>query len=276
MLNPQGGVIDDLITYHMADNWFRTVVNAGTTEKDVAWLSENARRFDVEITPRRDQCIIAVQGPHAREKLAGLLSDSHAQVKVMALKPFEAADLGFAFVGRTGYTGEDGFEVIVDAKSAIDLWKQLLGEGVRPCGLGARDTLRLEAGMNLYGQDMDENTTPLESGLGWTVAWEPENRDFIGRQALERARTHGSRMMIGLLLDAPGVLRSHQKVRSITGGQGEITSGTFSPTLKRSIAMARISGDCGAQVEVEIRDKWVPARVVRYPFVRNGQIKVEL
>jgi aminomethyltransferase len=275
MLNPHGGVIDDLITYSMTDDWFRTVVNAGTTDKDVAWLREQAGRFGIEITPHRDLCIIAVQGPHAREKAASLLIDGQARNKVLALKPFEAVDLGFAFVGRTGYTGEDGFEVIVDAKSAQDLWQQLLGEGVRPCGLGARDTLRLEAGMNLYGQDMNDGTTPLESGLGWTVAWEPADRDFIGRDALERARQLGNRKMVGLLLEGQGVLRAHQAVRC-AAGEGEITSGTFSPTLKRSIALARVPKDCGDRVEVNIRDKWAPARVVKYPFVRNGQIQIEL
>ena len=279
MLNLHGGVIDDLITYGMTDDWFRTVVNAGTTDKDVAWMREHAGRFGVEITPHRELCIIAVQGPHAREKAAGLLIDGHARNKVLALKPFEAVDLGFAFVGRTGYTGEDGFEVILDAKSAQDLWQQLLGEGVRPCGLGARDTLRLEAGMCLYGQDMNDGTTPLESGLGWTVAWEPADRDFIGREALERARQHGSRKLVGLLLEGQGVLRAHQVVRCAGGeGQkeGEITSGTFSPTLKRSIALARVPKDCGDSADVNIRDKWVSARVVKYPFVRNGQVLVPL
>jgi aminomethyltransferase len=273
MLNPQGGIIDDLITYGMADAWFRTVVNAGTTEKDVAWMREQAQRFGVEVAPRRDLCIIAVQGPHAREKAANLLSDGQARHKVLALKPFEAVELGFAFVARTGYTGEDGFEVMLDGKSAQDLWQQLLNEGVRPCGLGARDTLRLEAGMCLYGQDMNEGTTPLESGLGWTVAFEPAERDFIGRQALERARQHGSRKLVGLLLEGQGVLRAHQAVRC-DAGQGEVTSGTFSPTMKRSIALARVPKDCGERVDVNIRDKWVPAKVVKYPFVRHGRILV--
>jgi aminomethyltransferase len=216
-----------------------------------------------------------VQGPHAREKTASLLSDGQARNRALALKPFEAVDLGFAFVARTGYTGEDGFEIMLDGKSAQDLWQQLLGEGVRPCGLGARDTLRLEAGMCLYGQDMNEGTTPLESGLGWTVAWEPAERDFIGREALQRARQHGGRKMAGLLLEGQGVLRAHQLLRC-PAGEGEITSGSFSPTLKRSIALARVPKDCGNTVEVNIRDKWVPARVVKYPFVRNGQIQIEL
>lgn len=275
MLNEQGGVIDDLITYGMRDDWFRTVVNASTTDKDVAWMREHAARFGVEIKPRRDLCIIAAQGPHAREKVAGLLIDGQARNKIMALKRFEAIDLGFAFVARTGYCGEDGFEIILDDKSAQDLWQQLLAEGVRPCGLGARDTLRLEAGMNLYGQDMNESTTPLESGLGWTVAWEPADRDFIGRKVLEAARKNSPRKMVGLLLEGQGVLRAHQVVRS-PNGEGEMTSGSFSPTLKRSIGLARVPKDCGEKVEVNIRDKWVTARVVKYPFVRDGQILIDL
>jgi aminomethyltransferase len=273
MLNPQGGVIDDLITYRMSDEWFRTVVNAGTSDKDLAWMREQSARFKVEINPRHKLSIIAVQGPHAREKAASLLIDGQARNKVMALKPFEAIDLGFAFVARTGYTGEDGFEIILDAKSAQDIWQLLLNEGVRPCGLGARDTLRLEAGLCLYGQDMNESTTPLESGLGWTIAWEPEDRDFIGRAALLQARAQNNRQMVGLLLEGQGVLRAHQPVRC-TAGEGEVTSGTFSPTLKRSIALARVPKACGEQVEVNVRDKWVVARVVKYPFVRNGQILV--
>ncbi len=279
MLNPQGGVIDDLIVYGMAEDWFRSVVNAGTTDKDVAWMREQSGRFEVEVSPRRDLCIIAVQGPHAREKVASQLIDGQARNKVMALKPFEAVDLGFAFVGRTGYTGEDGFEIMLDAKSAQDLWQQLLSDGVRPCGLGARDTLRLEAGMNLYGQDMTDDTTPLESGLGWSVAWVPEERDFMGKDALVRARLTGKRKMVGLLLEGQGVLRAHQLVRcgkTASAGEGEVTSGSFSPTLKRSIALARVPQECEGQVEVSIRDKWVPARVVKYPFVRNGQILIDL
>lgn len=274
MLADDAGVIDDLITYYMADDWFRTVVNAGTTDKDLAWMQKQAEGFDVQIEPRRDLCIIAVQGPNAREKVASLLMPEDAQA-VLGLKPFSAVNLETLFVGRTGYTGEDGFEIILPAGGALSLWQKLMDAGVAPCGLGARDTLRLEAGMNLYGQDMDESTHPLESGLGWTIAWEPEDRDFIGRDALERQRGSHAGKMVGLLLEGRGVLRAHQKVMT-PAGDGEVTSGTFSPTLRRSIGLARVPAECGDHVDIDIRGKSVPARVVKYPFVRNGKALIAL
>lgn len=269
LLKPDAGILDDLITYRMSDTWFRTVVNAGTTDKDVAWFRQHAIAFGVDIQPRRDLCILAVQGPKARELVATTLTDNERQ-QVFALTAFTAVDLGHCFIGRTGYTGEDGFEVILPAAAAITLWNQLLASGVTPCGLGARDTLRLEAGMNLYGSDMDESRHPLESGLGWTIAWEPSDRDFIGRKALEALRGQSANKLVGLLLQERGVLRSHLKVRS-AAGEGETTSGSFSPTTKHSIALARVPKDTGEFVEVQIRDKWLAARVVKYPFVRHGQ-----
>ncbi len=272
MLAEDGGVIDDLITYYMADDWFRTVVNAGTTDKDLAWMQQQAAGFDVSIEARRELCILAVQGPQARQKVADQLESELAQT-VMALKVFSAVDLGEAFVGRTGYTGEDGFEIVLPADAAKRLWQQLLEAGVAPCGLGARDTLRLEAGMNLYGQDMDESKHPLESGLGWTVAWEPAERDFIGRAALEAQRGASANKMVGLLLEGRGVLRAHQKVMT-SHGDGEVTSGTFSPTMRRSIGLARVPAQTGDTVEIDIRGKAVAARVVKYPFVRNGKVLV--
>ncbi|MGH8529328.1 MAG: glycine cleavage system aminomethyltransferase GcvT [Nevskiales bacterium] len=272
LLKEDAGILDDLITYHMRDDWFRTVVNAGTTTKDVAWFRQHAPAFGVEIQPHRELCIVAVQGPQAREKVAALLTATERE-QVMALVSFSAADLGHMFVGRTGYTGEDGFEVILPAAAAIELWRKLLAAGVAPCGLGARDTLRLEAGMNLYGLDMDEANHPLESGLGWTIAWEPKERDFIGRAALEKLRGKSPRKLVGLVLEERGVLRSHLKVRS-DAGAGETTSGSYSPTMKQAIALARVPAACGARVEVQIRGKWLPARVVKYPFVRNGRILV--
>lgn len=274
MLTQGGGIIDDLITYYMADDWFRTVVNAGTTDKDLAWMEKQAAGFDVQVEPRRELCILAAQGPQARLKVADQLTEEKAKV-VLDLEVFSAADLDDMFVARTGYTGEDGFEIILPAETARRLWQQLLDAGVRPCGLGARDTLRLEAGMNLYGQDMDESKHPLESGLGWTVAWEPQNRDFVGRAALEAVRGKHSYKMVGLLLEGRGVLRAHQKVMT-SAGEGEVTSGTFSPTLKRSIGLARVPDDTGDQVEIDIRGKAVAARVVKYPFVRNGKARIEL
>lgn len=275
MLNEQGRVIDDLIAYYMSDTWFRLVVNAGTTDKDIAWIEKQATNFDdVQVEPRKELCILAIQGPQAREKFCSLLDAAEAE-KVQAMKIFSAAELKDYFVGRTGYTGEDGVEVILSAEAIKLLWPRLLEAEVQPCGLGARDTLRLEAGMNLYGQDMDESRHPLESGLAWTVDFEPADRDFIGRAALELLRGNCPDKMVGLLLEGKGVLRAHQTVIS-EAGEGEITSGTFSPTLQRSIALARVPKATGEQVEVDIRGRRLPARVVKYPFVRNGQVKIDL
>jgi aminomethyltransferase len=190
-----------------------------------------------------------------------------------ALPPFNAAIVGDVMVGRTGYTGEDGFEVVVPASQVQATWKSLQRAGARPCGLGARDTLRLEAGMNLYGQDMDERVSPLDAGLAWTVDLESP-RDFVGKEAL---RAQGSRAQLaGLLLtDAGGVLRAHQKVETAKG-EGEVTSGTFSPTMSKSIALARIPQGVaiGDTVHVQVRDKRLAARVVKAPFVRNGKVLV--
>jgi aminomethyltransferase len=273
LLNPLGGVLDDLIVYFMRDDWFRIVVNAATAEKDLAWFRSLAaqRGIAVSITPRRDLAMIAVQGPHAREKVWQALPGSREVSE--ALKPFFAAETGDAFVGRTGYTGEDGFEITLPATRTAALWNALAAAGVRPCGLGARDTLRLEAGMNLYGQDMTERETPLESGLAWTVDL-ASPRDFVGKAALA---TPPQRAQVGLaLVDKGGVLRSHQKVATAKGA-GEITSGTFSPTLGRSIALARVPAGVMPEdrVEVEIRDKRLAARVVKPPFVRNGEVLVK-
>lgn len=187
------------------------------------------------------------------------------------------ATSGDIFIGRTGYTGEDGFEILLPGKDAAAMWRALLGKGVKPAGLGARDTLRLEAGMNLYGTDMDETITPLECGLEWTVAWEPATRDFIGRAALERQKNAGvKRKLVGLVLSGKGVLRNHLKVRVSGIGAGETTSGGYSPTLGKAIALARVPAATGTSCEVDIRGKWVPATVVKPPFVRNGRAVVVL
>lgn len=273
MLNPEGGVIDDLIVYYLTESHFRMVVNAGTADKDMAWMM--ARRDEiapgVEITPRRDLAMIAVQGPNARTKVWEVIADSQAQTE--NLKLFQAAFLGNYFIARTGYTGEDGFEITLPANEAADFWKALHAAGVAPAGLGARDTLRLEAGMNLYGQDMDETTSPLESGLGWTVELKSE-RDFIGKKALREKNVR--QQLFGLVLQDRGVLRSHQKVVSDGQDEGEITSGGFSPTLNQSIALARLPQEVspGDEVQVVVRDKMLKAKVVKYPFVRNGKILV--
>lgn len=276
MLNEQGGVIDDLIVYYLTDDWYRMVVNAGTTEKDLAWLEKQQGEFNLSITPRRDLAMIAVQGPNARAKALPLLS-SALQKSGAELKPFNAVADGDWFLARTGYTGEDGFEIMLPAADAPDFWRSLADAGVAPCGLGARDTLRLEAGMNLYGSDMDEETTPLEAGLTWTVAWEPEDRQFIGRDSLQEQRTDAEKKrFVGLLLTGRGVLRNHLKLFSGEVEIGEITSGGFSPTLQRSIALARVSPAIGETCEVEIRGKRVAAQVVKPPFVRNGKACINL
>ena len=278
MLNAAGGVIDDLIVYFREPGRYRLVVNAGTAEKDLAWLGHESAAFGVSVRPRSDLAMIAVQGPNARARAAALMPAADA-AKALALEGFYGTSLdtqGGAFVARTGYTGEDGFEIMLPAERVVSLWDRLLEAGVRPCGLGARDTLRLEAGMNLYGNDMDETTTPLESGLAWTVAFDV-GREFNGRPALEAQRAASvARKLVGLLLEDKGVLRSHQKVYAGAAGEGDTTSGSYSPTLERSIALARVPAATGAAVEVDIRGKRLKARVVRPPFVRHGRAQIAL
>ena len=274
MLHEGGGVVDDLIIYFMTETWFRLVVNAGCADKDLAWMESQRDQYapGLQIIPCRDLAMIAVQGPQAAEKFWAAMPGTRELTQ--RLKPFSAVLVGTMFVARTGYTGEDGFEVMLPAKAAPYFWQALLEAGVKPCGLGARDTLRLEAGMNLYGQDMDEKTTPLESGLAWTVDLQSE-RDFTGKDALLRLPVE--RQLVGLVLQERGVLRGHQKVFT-PQGEGEVTSGSFSPTLNVAIALARVPMGVavGDRVDVEIRDKRLPARVVKYPFVRNGKAMIEL
>ncbi|WP_129135165.1 glycine cleavage system aminomethyltransferase GcvT [Luteimonas sp. YGD11-2] len=274
MLDDNGGVIDDLIVYYMDDGWYRLVVNAGTRDKDLAWIGRHAEAFGVEVAERSELAIIAVQGPNARERVLGLV-DTADRDALAGLGRFAAIDVRSAqgtalFVARTGYTGEDGFEIVLEQGGAVALWDALLGAGVKPAGLGARDTLRLEAGLALYGQDMDESVTPYEVALGWTVSLD-DGRDFIGRERLERQKADGdARQLIGLVMDEKGVLRHGQRVLS-DAGDGEILSGTFSPTLGKAIAFARVpAGDAG-QVRVDIRGREVAVRTVKFPFVRDGQ-----
>ena len=276
MLNADGGVIDDLIVYFMADTAYRLVVNASTCEKDLAWIRKQATPFDVTVTERAELAMVAVQGPNARQ-LAAPLIDADYRDAALALKPFNGMQAGDVFIARTGYTGEDGFEICMPAADAPAFWTQLLAAGIAPCGLGARDTLRLEAAMNLYGSDMDESTSPLEAGLEWTVAWEPADRDFIGRAPLEKLRNSPDRQrFVGLLLEDKGVLRNHQKVVVDGIGEGEITSGGYSPTMDKSIALARVpAGDYDA-AKVEVRGKLLNVRIVKTPFVRNGQVRIEI
>jgi aminomethyltransferase len=270
MLNERGGVVDDLIVYFITEDWFRVVVNAGTRDKDIAWLKQHAGPFQVDIRPRVDLAMIAVQGPNARAKASTLIGE-HAG-RAMELKTFFGGELGQYFIARTGYTGEDGWEIMLPVPEIAEFWGRLVEAGVAPCGLGARDTLRLEAGMNLYGNDMDENVTPLESGLTWTVAFDPAERNFVGRSSLEAQRKNGvPRKLVGLVLEERGVLRGHQKVIAPGIGEGELTSGTFSPTLERSIGFARVPAATTERVQVDIRGKLLAARIVKPPFVRNGK-----
>ena len=274
MLNERGGVIDDLIVYFLTEDFFRVVVNASTRDKDLAWIEKQAQAFGVKVTERADLSMIAVQGPNAREKVLGLLG-AEARAKAGKIGKFvaveaEGPDAMKLFVARTGYTGEDGFEIIVPEADAVRLWNRLRDAGVAPAGLGARDTLRLEAGMNLYGQDMDEDVTPWEAGLAWTVSLD-EGRDFIGRAALEKQKSDGvKRALIGVIMDDKGVLRHGQRVVT-PAGDGEILSGGFSPTIGKSIAFARVPIGAENDLKADIRGKLVPVRVVKYPFVRDGQ-----
>lgn len=285
MLNENGGVIDDLIVYKLADNFYRVVINAGTRAKDLAWMRQHAVAYGVTIDERTDLVMLAIQGPNAKNKIANIISDQQqAQVQlneINQLKPFTFTYLNKnkpeLFIARTGYTGEDGFEVIFPGESAAEIWQALQNAAVTPCGLGARDTLRLEAGLNLYGQDMDETVTPFESNLAWTVAMEPKERTFIGRSALEKQKAMGiKRRLIGLVLDGPGIMRHEQKVMTSTNGEGIVTSGGYSPTLEKSIAFARVpvvenqagNGETSADYFVEIRNKKVRAQMIKPPFVK--------
>jgi aminomethyltransferase len=271
MLNEQGGIIDDLIVYYLAQDYYRIVVNAGTRQKDLAWLQEQSTNFSVVLKERTDLAIVAIQGPQAREKTTQAF-DTQQRDLATALKPFQCSEIANWLIARTGYTGEDGYEIMLPAEQVVDFWQALLKAGVKPCGLGARDTLRLEAGLNLYGSDMDESTTPLESNLAWTVAFEPLERNFIGRAALEQQKQQGIKQrLVGLVMTERGVLRGHQKVIIAGIGEGEITSGSFAPTLGYSIALARVPANSDKAAFVVIRDKQIPVHVVKPPFVRNGQ-----
>jgi aminomethyltransferase len=270
MLNEKGGVIDDLITYYLDDHFYRTIVNAATREVDLDWMRAQSASFEVAITERDDLAMIAVQGPQARQLVIDTLKASAAG----ELKPFRAISHGDYFIARTGYTGEDGFEVLLAGDQAEGFWQALVEAGVRPCGLGARDSLRLEAGLNLYGQDMDTETTPLESNLGWTVAFEPEDRDFIGRSALQAQKAAGlERQLVGLVLDRGAIPRTNAVVHT-PAGEGRVTSGSFGPTIECPIALARIPAGDFDQVEIELRGRRLPGRVVKPPFVRSGKVRV--
>ncbi|WP_436893304.1 glycine cleavage system aminomethyltransferase GcvT [Siccibacter turicensis] len=274
MLNASAGVIDDLIVYFMTEDYFRLVVNSATREKDLAWIEEHAAAYGVEITVRDDLALIAVQGPQAKEKAGTLFTEAQRQA-VDGMKPFFGVQADDLFIATTGYTGEAGYEIALPNEQAADFWQALVKAGVQPCGLGARDTLRLEAGMNLYGQEMDEGISPLAANMGWTIAFEPADRQFIGRDALESQREHGTEQLVGLVMTEKGVLRNGLPVR-FTDAQGNpqegvITSGTFSPTLGYSIALARVPQGIGETAIVQIRNREMPVRVTKPVFVRAGK-----
>ncbi|WP_137938640.1 glycine cleavage system aminomethyltransferase GcvT [Chitinivorax sp. B] len=269
MLNEQGGVIDDLIVYLTASG-YRVVVNAATRDKDLAWMVKQTAGFDVTLTERPELAMVAVQGPNAIAKACAAFAD-RAEL-IQSLKIFQGVPAGDWFIARTGYTGEDGLEIMVPATEAPAFWQALVQAGVAPCGLGARDTLRLEAGMNLYGHEMDDTVSPLQAGMGWTIAWEPTDRQFIGRDIIETERAAGIKMkQVGLVLEGRGVMRDGMKVVVDGLGEGITTSGTFSPTIKTSIAMARVPAGTGSTAKVDIRGTLVEVKVVKMPFVRNGK-----
>lgn len=273
MLNDKGGVIDDLIVYRMneSETAYRIVSNGATREKDSAHFAKIGEEFGVTLTPRYELAMLAVQGPKAVEKMLAVKPEWAD--KVNALKPFVGVDLGNDwFVARTGYTGEDGVEVVMPADEAVGFFDELVKAGVTLCGLGARDTLRMEAGMNLYGNDMDDDTSPLEAGMGWTVDLKDESRDFVGKSALVALKNDGIKVrQVGLLLAKGGVLRAGMEVVT-DNGNGITTSGVFSPSLNQSIAIARVPADFkGETAKVIMRGKELPVRVLKLPFVRNGK-----
>lgn len=274
MLNASAGVIDDLIVYFLSEDDFRLVVNSATREKDLAWINEHAEHFGVTVTVRDDLALIAVQGPNAQAKAQTLFTEQQRQA-VAGMKPFFGVQAGDFFIATTGYTGEAGYEIALPKEQAATFWADLVKAGVKPCGLGARDTLRLEAGMNLYGQDMDEGVSPLAANMGWTIAWEPQDRDFIGREKLEQQREKGTDTLVGLVMTEKGVLRSGLPVRFFDEDghclEGVITSGTFSPTLGYSIALARAPAGAGKRAVVQIRNRELPVTVTKPVFVRAGK-----
>ncbi len=269
MLNESAGVVDDVIVYLMPFG-YRIVSNAGTRAKVKAWFAKVAAAFDVQLKERDDFAMLAIQGPQAITKVCQMRPEW--QEKINALKLFQGVECAGFFVARTGYTGEEGLEVMIPLAEVTAFWQDLLKAGVKPCGLAARDTLRLEAGMNLYGQDMDETIHPFEAGLAWCIDLRDNLRNFIGRDEVEAKIDTPHAKQVGLLLLGKGVLRGHQVFRNHVGELGVVTSGTFSPTLKQSIAIARVPTHTTDQGEVEIRGQWEPVRIVALPFVRNGRV----
>ncbi len=274
MLNESGGIIDDLILYYLSEGRYRCVLNAATRDTGLAWMRAQRRDGDLRVRERADLALLAVQGPQAPQLFQRYL-DPELRRALEGMATFTAQEHGDWLIARTGYTGEDGFEIVMPGRQASDLWDHLVEFGVRPCGLGARDSLRLEAGLCLYGQDMDETTSPLVSGLGWVVHWDPPERSFIGREAVEAERRRGVSLRLrGLVLEQRGMLRHGQQVNT-SAGEGVVTSGGYSPMLGRSIALARLPAQAGDAAQVVIREQELPVRVVKPPFVRQGKVLVD-
>ncbi|MBF0590404.1 MAG: glycine cleavage system aminomethyltransferase GcvT [Magnetococcales bacterium] len=273
MLNEQGGVVDDLIVYRMATGWFRLVVNAGGRDRDMAWIRRWMVRFKVTAEMRDDLGLLALQGPESDDRLMEITNPALGE-QAVALKPFHALMVGDVLIARTGYTGERGFEISAPREQIERIWDGAMEAGVQPVGLGARDTLRLEAGYNLYGSDMDQETSPLATGLGWVVCWDPEDRLFIGRTALEAERLSGSAWKrLGVVLEGRGVLRDGQELLSGEGDRliGLVTSGSFSPMLGKGIGLARLRADVkvGDLCQVNQRGRKLTAKLVKPPFIAS-------
>lgn len=268
LLHHEGGVLDDLIVYQLADNAYRLITNSTTRDKITLWLNKLAQNFQINVQPYPHYALIAVQGPKAIESVCQQMA-SGLQVKLNALKPFTALQAEDCFIARTGYTGEPGVEILLPAEAGVALWKKFSSAGVSPCGLGARDTLRQEAGLNLYGQEMDEMTNPYEANLGFTVDLSDPSRNFIGKAAVTAMQVQSR--LVGLVGDKSQIMRRHAKVILSDNSEGVVTSGTYSPSLDCAIAFARIPNKSVSQVEVTVRRASVQAQVVKLPFLRQGQ-----
>lgn len=266
LLNEKAGIIDDLIAYWIAPHTYRLIINASRIEADCAWLQKYAGDFGVTLHLHKDLAIIAVQGPKAIACTQNALKLPNQDL--LSLKRFHSFFTDGLQIARTGYTGEDGVEIILAENHAAEIWQQLLDAGAKPCGLGARDTLRLEAGYNLYGTDMDESTSPLISNLAWTLSWEDPSRDFIGKKALLAQMEEGIQSkLVGIIMQEAGVLRNHQIIFIDGIAKGEITSGSFSPTLGHAIALARLPIDAETGLTVEKRGKYIPVNLIKLPFI---------
>ena len=271
MLNEVGGIIDDLIVYYITSHHYRLVVNAGTCQKDFAWIKKKSRSLKVIVNECSQMCILAVQGPAVSSVIKHVFNQS-TTAELISLKPFQFIFLKDLLIARTGYTGENGFEMIVPDKEAPNLWRKLINYGAEPCGLWARDTLRLEAGLNLYGIDMNETTSPLISNLAWTISLNDPTRHFIGHSALKKQLDEGIKeQLVGLIMEEQGVLRNNQKVWLANNKNGEITSGGFSPTLGHAIALARLPIEISGTSYIERRGKYIPVKITKPPFIRRGK-----